>query len=225
MGKVGRRIIEGVGVLCLVVGVFFFGIGVSNFYKNPNNFSHKAETERERYFEYSIHNGVARVPIVSITSLDAIIDMALVDTFIKAGVHTVEFEIMSGGGGAFQSIAICQLMDDLKAEGIIVETKVYGLAASGAALIMSNGTPGHRGIGKYSLIMIHYAYIDLPSYASEEDKKEAKKICDIINEQLVLILDKNTIVKKETLLRALEEETWFGAEKAIRWGFADYVME
>ena len=127
----------------------------------------------------------------------------------------------TGGGNVYEMATLVGVMQDLKAQGIIIETVGNGRIFSAGTLILSNGSAGNRYVYPHSQLMIHAAKYNAFDALDENQKKEMQAVA---NMQKELYLQSTKIEEKE-LLKFLEEETYFTAEQAILYGFADKIIE
>lgn len=70
-------------------------------------------------------------------------------------IKTLRVSIMSGGGPAFTSMGIARIVREASDKGLIVEIHAEELCASGCTFVLASGTPGHRYMGKYALLLVH----------------------------------------------------------------------
>jgi len=68
---------------------------------------------------------------------------------------TVKIDLLTSGGSLFGAMGMISIFKDLQAQGKIVEIKAQGIVASAGVLIFLAGTPGHRFIDKYTMLMLH----------------------------------------------------------------------
>ena len=132
-------------------------------------------------------------------------------------VNSFTIRINSPGGSVFDGIGIYNLIKAHKAstKKIIID----GMAASIASVIALAGTELVMGEG--TMIMIHNPATCVCGEA--KDMRKAADILDSVRDQIVSIYVARTNLEKDKLVQMMEDETWFGAEEAIEWGFADSV--
>lgn len=63
--------------------------------------------------------------------------------------------INSEGGCVDTAIAVCNVIQDLRGMGVIVETRGFARVMSAATMIISQGTPGYRSSYRNTSFMIH----------------------------------------------------------------------
>jgi len=130
----------------------------------------------------------------------------------------IHVHINSGGGSAFDGVAICNLLKQHKAEIIVY---VDGWAASAASIIAMAGDK--IIMPSNTMMMIHQASTFEYGNASvfEKTAKDLKKIDTALSATY-----KNRFVgTDEELQQLLEDETWFTADEAVALGLADKVAD
>lgn len=140
---------------------------------------------------------------------------------VKRKLEGVEAEkihvhINSGGGSAFDGVAICNLLKQHKAEIIIY---VDGFAASAASIIAMAGDKIIMPAN--TMMMIHQAstYEYGTADMLEKTAKDLRKIDTALRQTY-----RNRFVGTEgELIQLLRDETWLTADEAVALGFADEV--
>ena len=137
----------------------------------------------------------------------------------NAGDFTsVTVNINSPGGSLFDGVAI---YNTLKALGKPVNVVVLGLAASAASVIACAGDTVTMGLG--SQYMLHNAMAAEAGYAS--DMRKMADVLDSITDSAADIYVAKTGMKKDKVLALMGAETWYGAEDAVKNGFATSVAK
>lgn len=135
-----------------------------------------------------------------------------------SNAEKIHVHINSGGGSAFDGIAISNLLKNHRAEVII---HVDGWAASAASIIAMAGDKIIMPAN--TLMMIHQASAFVYGNADQLEKlaSDLRKV-----DKAVSASYKNRFVgSEEELDRLLEEETWLTANEAVALGFADEVSD
>jgi ATP-dependent protease ClpP protease subunit len=144
---------------------------------------------------------------------------AVSEAIKNAGDFTsVTVNINSPGGSLFDGVAIYNI---LKALGKPVNVVVLGLAASAASAIACAGDTVTMGLG--SQYMLHNAMAMEAGYAS--DMRKMADILDSITDSAADIYVAKTGMKKDKVLSLMGAETWYGAEDAVKNGFATSVAK
>jgi ATP-dependent Clp protease protease subunit len=130
----------------------------------------------------------------------------------KLNVH-----ISSPGGSVFDGIAIYNALNSHPSE---VTIYVDGLAASIASIIALAGKK--VVIAENAMFMIHNPWTWTAGNA-EELRKQADTL-DQIGETLITTYASRTGKDRDTIRKAMEEETWFSAKEAKDWGLATEIV-
>ena len=122
----------------------------------------------------------------------------------------VTITVMSGGGDAFASLG---LHDFIKGKDVTV--RIYGIAASGAAIISAGAKRTEMAAGAF--LMIHNAYSLMEGQGDD--------VLEVINQRQVEVFASKTGKRKEKIKEMLEAETFLSAQEAYDMGFADAVFD
>lgn len=133
----------------------------------------------------------------------------------------IKLYINSPGGSVSSGLAIYDAIKYIKSD---VSTIAIGRVASMASILLVAGTKGKRYAFPNSEIMIH----EVSSSAFMTKVTEMKERLDhsqSLNNRLCKLIVKNTNlsmaqVKKDTV----NKDTWYSAQKALRYGFVDKVL-
>lgn len=121
--------------------------------------------------------------------------------------------IYSPGGDPFAAFAI---HDYIKASGAKVTARIWGHAASAAAIIACSCE--RVEMGEMSYLMIHNAYGGDGSNSSEN-------LLADLNEKQVSIFKKRSGKTAAAITKLMEAETWMDAKAAKDFGFADAIIK
>jgi ATP-dependent protease ClpP protease subunit len=150
-------------------------------------------------------------------------DLQILDRY---AYDTLVVDLYSFGGSLFDAMGIISLFNIVQNEGKIVEMRAHSIIASAGLLVMLSGSPGHRFIDKYAIVMFHemwslkFLAIETPS-SKEEEAVIFRKIQDNVNSYIVA---KSKISKEELNTRIRSKEFWLTSAEAIQYGFADGVI-
>lgn len=136
-------------------------------------------------------------------------------------------EVQSPGGSLFASQRIVGMLDDLKAQGVTVETRCYGFAASAGFYIFVNGSPGYRFVAPQSQLMWHelisFKMFDVSGPADKEDEARVlRHLQDTTNERIASV---SKVTKEDLDHRIRKKELWVNGYQAVEDGFADHLAE
>jgi len=136
------------------------------------------------------------------------------DSNIKKPI--INLRIHSPGGDVFSSLAIIDVINQLKCD---VHTHIDGCAASGAAMIALNGKK--RYIGKNGFMLLHQlSGSQSGKYEDMQDElKNSKKIMELIKR---MVRDKSNI-EPEEIDEILKHEWWLSAEECLDYGLVDEI--
>lgn len=132
----------------------------------------------------------------------------------------ISLYINSPGGSVTATLAIIDTMQHIKND---ISTVCVGLAASGAALVLSAGTKGKRMVLPNSEVMIHQPLGGAEGQASdiEISAKHILKTRSILNK----LLAKNTGQSLARIEKDVDRDFFMDAEEAKKYGIVDQVMQ
>ena len=132
----------------------------------------------------------------------------------------IHFYINSPGGSVTSTLAIYDTMQFLECP---VVTYCMGMAASGAAILLSAGSKGKRYALPHAKVMIHQPWHPgMGGQASdvEIEMKEAVRLKKLLNEILAQHTGKSiSVIETET-----ERNRYFTAQEAKEFGLVDEVL-
>lgn len=137
----------------------------------------------------------------------------------------INFYINSNGGDVYTTLALIGIMNLARIHGYIINTWVFGWAASAASLLASQGD--QRMISMYSKHFLHFGTIVDYTYKYSEIEKTYKQnleYVDIIH-NLYITASRGKLTSK--LLHNLEsdERGYVLADSCIEYGLADLIIE
>lgn len=140
------------------------------------------------------------------------------EMFDNVDAEEIEIRINSGGGDAFEGIAICNYLRNHKAHVTVV---VDGLAASAASLIAMGANK--VVMPSNTTMMVHraatYAYGNADSL-----EKQAKMLRDV-DDALIQSYRNRFNGEFHELEALLDNETYMTAEKALSYGLCDEIVD
>lgn len=131
----------------------------------------------------------------------------------------ISLYINSPGGSVSSTMAILDTMNHIKND---VATYCVGMAASGAAVLLSAGKKGKRHALPNAEIMIHQPMGGAQGQATDIEIT-AKQILKI-REKLNRILSENTGKPLEQVSKDVERDYYMSAEEAKKYGVIDKIL-
>lgn len=131
---------------------------------------------------------------------------------------TIHVRINSPGGDVFDGRAIATA---LKAHHAKVIAHIDGLAASSASWIAL--AADEVKIAQGAFFMIHNAWTTV--MGDKRDMNDSAKLLEKIDGSFVKDYAKRTGQKESQIVEWMDAETWFTADEAVKYGFADGLAE
>ena len=125
-------------------------------------------------------------------------------------IDKLDIFINSGGGSIFEGSAIVSQIDRKKAEGVIVNTHIEGIAASMASIIAMTGDNVY--MPEYALMMIHKPSSGKAGTAT--DMRKTADLLDKLEDKMIGIYKRHTSKSDEEIKTLLAETTWLDAVEA-----------
>lgn len=124
------------------------------------------------------------------------------------------------GGSVYSGLGIYDMMENVKASGIIVKTRGIGVAASMQSFLLSAGTKGERKVFPNCTIMIHQPSMGAIGQVTdiEISYNEGQRLKD----KLTNLYIKHGAVPN--LSEFMERDNWLTAEKALDLGLIDGIL-
>ncbi|MDD3531693.1 MAG: ATP-dependent Clp endopeptidase proteolytic subunit ClpP [Candidatus Pacebacteria bacterium] len=132
----------------------------------------------------------------------------------------ISLYINSPGGSVTATLAMVDTMNHVKPH---VSTVCVGMAASGAAILLSSGEKGKRYALPNAEVMIHQPHGGAEGQATDIEitAKQILKLRAVLNK----ILAKNTGQKLEKVEKDVERDFFMTAEEAKKYGLVDQVYK
>lgn len=130
--------------------------------------------------------------------------------------------INSGGGNAFDGLAISDMLLRASAEGISVTTEASGIVASAAVPIFAVGQ--HRMASEGTVFMIHQG--KLFKFVAEEGRDDLlaqQKMMELEESRYNRLLEKHSNLSLEQIEKMCAKTTWFTAAQAKEWKLVDEI--
>jgi ATP-dependent Clp protease protease subunit len=132
----------------------------------------------------------------------------------------ISIYINSPGGSVTSTLAIIDTMNFLKPD---IAVYCVGIAASGAAMILSAGTKGKRFVLPNAEVMIHQPLIDGIGGQATDIGITAKHILKT-KENLNKMLAQNTGQPLSKIEQDVERDFFMSAEEAKKYGIVDKIL-
>lgn len=131
----------------------------------------------------------------------------------------ISIYINSPGGSVYSCLGLYDTIQYYIKRNYIIETKVIGLAASAAAIILLSGSKGHRYATFNSTILLHQPSSFTSGTVTDMkiDLQETERVKFILNE----------IIKthaSEQLIPFLERDKWFSSTDAKIFNIIDIIL-
>jgi len=130
----------------------------------------------------------------------------------------IHVHINSGGGSAFDGVAISNILKQHKAEVVV---HIDGWAASAASVIAMGGDK--IIMPSNTMMMIHQA--STFEYGNADVMEKTAKDLRKIDTALRQSYKSRFVGTEEELIQLLKDETWLTADEALALGLADEVVE
>lgn len=143
---------------------------------------------------------------------------AFLDMLREAKGKAIDLHVNSGGGSVFDAFA---MMTALANHDGKVTAHVDGVAASAASFLLA--AADEVRMSSAAFIMIHDA--STVAWGNSAQIRETAEWLDMIDGQLASIYAKRGTKTEAEYRKAMDETTWFTAEKAVEWGLADHIDE
>lgn len=130
----------------------------------------------------------------------------------------IVIKLNSPGGDVFEGI---EIYNYLKGHSSNVTVEVTGLAASAATFVVAGADNVIMNVG--TSLMIHEA--STFAFGNKKDVQKTLNALETIDDSILSIYESKTGQSKEQLSEWLDEEKWFTADEAVKYGFADSVAK
>lgn len=131
----------------------------------------------------------------------------------------------SEGGDLTEMYAICDAIEYVKAQGVIVSIIGLGKIMSAGLMILASGSKGYRILGRNTRLMLHEIQSDYSG--SFNDIKTEFEETKYVQQVYIKTLTEITKRKPAFFEKYLKNKAnyYFTPEEAIEWGLADKVLE
>lgn len=131
---------------------------------------------------------------------------------------TIVFD--SPGGSVIDGLALFDFIQEIKRQGVTVNTVCLGMAASMGGILLQAGDT--RRIGKHGWVLIHE--VSSGAFGKASEMEDELKFVRRLQDQLVGILaERSTMTATAIKRRWKRQDWWLDSEQAVALGFADEV--
>ena len=123
----------------------------------------------------------------------------------------------SPGGDVFAASQIYTMLREYEGK---VTVKIDGLAASAASVIAMAGD--EIILSPVAMMMIHNPATAI--FGEAADLQTAIKMLSEVKESLINAYEQRTSLPRAKISAMMDAETWFSAQKAVEFGFADKIL-
>ncbi len=138
----------------------------------------------------------------------------------ESSKEDIKLYINSPGGSVSSTLAIIDAMNHIKPD---VSTLCVGMAASGAAWVLSSGAKGKRFVLPNAEVLLHQPLGGVEGQATDI-AITAKHILKL-KEKLIHIMSKATGQPIAKIEKDIDRDYWFSAEEAKQYGLIDEVIK
>ena len=131
----------------------------------------------------------------------------------------ISMYIDSPGGEISTGMGIVDVMNYVSCD---IRTICFGMAASMGSVILTSGTKGKRMALPNSEIMIHQ--LSTGAQGKFSDIERSFEHARRTKERMADLYVRQTGMERETIVAALDRDTWFTPEEAIEFGLIDQIV-
>ena len=138
-------------------------------------------------------------------------------------IDPIKLYVSTYGGAADEMFAIYDVINHIKAQGVVIETIGLGKVMSAGTLMLACGTKGHRRVGAHTRIMIHS--VAGGSMGELHSIKNELEQMNILQESYIQAMADETEMSKKQIQSLINRKVnvYLSAEEAIEKGLADEV--
>jgi ATP-dependent Clp protease, protease subunit len=151
---------------------------------------------------------------------------AIRDSLKGSKPKIIKLSVNSGGGDAFEGVAIYNVLRQYGEKGTRIVGEVTGIAASAASIVLA--AADEVSIPANAAIMVHEAWTSMRGNAGDLEKRAGllRQINDTAADTYVRSAMRRGVARgREDMLALMAEETWMFGSEAVDAGFADTVTD
>lgn len=149
---------------------------------------------------------------------DKCIDAKLLRDTLDGVTDEVVIKLNSSGGDVFEGVEIYNYIKDHPSH---ITVEVTGQAASAATFILAGADTAVMNVG--TVMMIHEASV--MCWGNKGDLKKTMEAMETIDQSIINIYTDRTGQTEEQITQWMEDEKYFTADEAVKYGFADEVKK
>lgn len=144
---------------------------------------------------------------------------------IAVSKEPITIYIATPGGDVYYGLALYDLMEMIKKEGVVINVYCIGLAASMGSILMCGGSRGHRYALKHSRIMIHQPLSGTgPGHHQETDIRILSEETSILRKELETILAEASGKTVDEINKDCERDHWLTADECLPGKFGKFGL-
>lgn len=147
---------------------------------------------------------------------DKFIDAKLIRDQLESVKNDITIRLNSPGGDVFQGVEIYNYLKDHPSH---ITVEVMGEACSAATFICAGADEIIMNTG--TIFMIHNAITGF--WGNKNDLKKATEMMETIDGSMISIYEEQTGQSRDQLQQWMDNETFFTADEAVKYGFATKV--
>lgn len=144
---------------------------------------------------------------------------------VAVSKEPITMYIATPGGDVYYGLALYDLMEMIKAEGVVINVYCIGLAASMGSILMCGGTRGHRYALKHSRIMIHQPLSGTGAgHHQETDIRILSEETSVLRKELQMILAEASGKSYEEVNADCERDNWLMASQCLPGVYGEFGL-
>jgi len=152
--------------------------------------------------------------------LNMILDFIYLEDFTD--VRRIEYIINSGGGGAFDGLALVDLIQFAQRRGFYFDVRAYGLIASATVPVLA--VCDNRVAAPSCFFMVHESSLwKWPGTESHSSIKAQGNMMDLLRDRYLNVLSDHSNLSADQWGDLEGKTTWFTATQALEWGLIDVI--
>ena len=140
----------------------------------------------------------------------------------ETNIRDVVLFINSGGGGAFDGLALADEIERVKKKGFNIIAHASGIIASAAVPVFAVCSKRYASEG--TIFMVHEASLwKWPGQESASDIEAQGRLMKLLRDRYMDKMERNTKLTRDEWCAKEGRTTWFDANDARDWGLVDSI--